>query len=350
MNYKLVQQKIINYIELSYHCHLTSTGGDIVWEEGPEGRMLQLEEEILSDFGLPYIARYYGNILQLEGFSIDNKEVRAAQLIKRLTTEAEKFLLTPAETNINLLAIAKQESHISEDVLPLLGLTGTLYQQFVYYDFYLRDICTVREALAALQMAEELNAVPETSIPSGYKDFMLTNKLQQLQQAGLPYIMAYEAFTKYSIIYHPWDKGEYENIATDAALLPGLHHISNFVIIDFYANFTEDWYVIKLLIENDENGLSYIDLLCLPDELNTIIKHARYYTYALATLQVLQEEQRLYNSGERKENTMSQPPMGKNIEVNNLIIEIESIDNRRPYVYIINRLVPVPDKKEPAFK
>ncbi len=130
---KMIPQ-IMSYIRNSYEWHSLGEVSEI--KDGPGLLMIELEESILSQFGLPPQAFYFSEILQQEGHSLMNIGHRAEALYDRLIEEANAYLLSPPPRDINVLMCAKETMADSQEVLPFIGFQTTIYTNFLYYDIY----------------------------------------------------------------------------------------------------------------------------------------------------------------------------------------------------------------------
>ena len=120
MEREKIKQKIISYIDTAYEWHEAGEGS---LAETVGKKMVDLEEEILSSFGLPFMAQQYSDIMQVEGFSNENKEQKAEELVEILKYEAQKFLLVPIKKDTKILANAKSQLQDAVEVLPIIGIT-----------------------------------------------------------------------------------------------------------------------------------------------------------------------------------------------------------------------------------
>lgn len=165
MNQQLMKQKIIAFINAAWQWHQTGNGS---LTEGIGLEMGNLEEKILTGFGLPFMAFQYSEILQLEGFSNEDIEQRATALIKRLSKEAAIYLLSPIEKDEVILKEAKEKLQDAVEVLPMIGLSTSAYNLFLYFDFYFRNIMTENELVSYLKKSETIDGDATTRIPFTY--------------------------------------------------------------------------------------------------------------------------------------------------------------------------------------
>jgi len=158
MNHDLMKQKITTYIKTTWHWHQTGNGP---LTKGAGLEMADLEEEILTAYGLPYLAFQYSEMLQFEGFSKRNIEKRATSLMESLTQAATNFLLSPIEKDETILQQSKAKLQDAIEVLPFIGISTAPYNLFLYYDFYLKNILNEQALLQHLKKAEVLDKKEE---------------------------------------------------------------------------------------------------------------------------------------------------------------------------------------------
>ena len=101
-----MKQKITTFINAAWQWHQLGNGP---LTEGVGLQMANLEEEILTGYGLPHLAFQYSEMLQFEGFSKKNIGKRAVDLMKRLTQAATDFLLSPIEKDETVLQQSKEK-------------------------------------------------------------------------------------------------------------------------------------------------------------------------------------------------------------------------------------------------
>lgn len=334
MEEKVVKQKIILYIELSYQWHETG-------EESLDGilgqNITELEEEILTAFGLPFMAFQYSEILQLEGFSIKHIEKRAEKLIKKLKKTAENFLLAPIEKDDKILINAKNILQDVVEVLPIIGITTTAYNCFLYYDKFFRGILNVNELLKVLKKVEELDNIVETRIPSTYESIIQKNTFQKLIDEGLPYIEDYREYLKYKETTHNYDKFSDNYDLGDYFGLPDNIRLENFIIKYIHLK-NETTCLIGVIIEYDDI-LIELSLWCTADLMQVLMLHAKYYSIALGPLYLINNS-RLVNNEIK---IILKQSVQNNVEINNIHIELERLDNeddeiQNPFDYIITSI------------
>ena len=166
MDHQAMKQKIRDYIAYAYEWHQTGNGPV---KEGAGLMMSDLEEDILTGFGLPFMAFQFSEILQLEGFSNKRIEKRAVQLIYQLSTEASLYLLSPIKNKYEALMEAKIMFTDAVEVLPLIDFSTNVYTVFLYYDYFLRSEINAEEFIKYAKMTTDADEEEATRIPFTYQ-------------------------------------------------------------------------------------------------------------------------------------------------------------------------------------
>ena len=318
MNQQLMKQKIIAFINTAWQWHQTGNGP---MTEGIGLEMANLEEEILTGFGLPFMAFQYSEILQFEGFSNENIEQRATALIRRLSKEATAYLLSPIEKDEVILKEAKEKLQDAVEVLPMIGLSTTEYSLFLYYDFYLKDILDEAKLLQHLKKAEIIDEDAVTRIPFTYESLKNGNQVKRLLKAGIPFIKEYQAFLKYKFCNQKWDNqttnvNDQENIVKNNDLK--LKHF----FITFIAAKDEDTAVVEVLVSR-KKGFATLRIWCTVSAIQLILLHARYYSLSIPPMYVINP--RYLKDGEV--HLRLKDACNKNIEIKNIIVGLQRIDS-----------------------
>lgn len=318
MNQKLMKQKIIAFINAAWQWHQTGNGS---MTDGVGLKMADLEEEILTNFGLPFMAFQYSEILQFEGFSNEDIEQRATALIKRLSKEAAVYLLSPIEKDEVILKQAKEKLQDAVEVLPMMGLSTSAYNIFLYYDFYFRNIITGNELISYLKKAETIHGDQTTRIPFTYETLTNGSHVKRLINAGFPFIKEYQRFLKYNSTKHVWN----ETILADET--EGLHKLkSAFELRHFFIAYiaakNEDTAVVDLLVKQ-KNSFIKIRVWCTAKMIQLVLLHAKYYSLSIPPMYVINP--RYLKEGEV--HLWVKDAIGKNIEIENIVIGLERIED-----------------------
>ncbi|MBL7764599.1 MAG: hypothetical protein JNJ58_00770 [Chitinophagaceae bacterium] len=262
--------KIKAYIKCSAAWH--DLGEPAPIEDGPGLKMIELEDDILIKFGLPAGALCYSNILQQAAFTIDEIEENAEYVYHRLLKEAEKFLLSPAQTGVEILRTAKDEWTLAQDALSFMGFDTTTYTGFLYHDIYLSGACTEEELLQYLKFGEAYVLKGARVIPFQYPDLM--NSYEELEQDGLPRLEEYATYLKYIFDKHEWDLDvanlpDYKMDIDEHFLCIDLFYLGHFEIIDAE-------YVYALILVYEDGIFYRLPIYCFLNTFNDILRYARY--------------------------------------------------------------------------
>ena len=334
MNQHLMKQKIIAYIKTAWQWH-QSGNGPIT--EGVGLQMRDLEEEILTGYGLPHLAFQYSEMLQFEGFSKKNLKKRAAELMERLVQAATDFLLAPIEKDDTVLQQSKEKLQDGVEVLPMIGISTAHYNLFLYHDFYFRNLLNEQALLQHLKKAEVLDKQVETRIPFTYQTLQNGNHTKRLMQAGIPYLKEYQQYLKYLSTNHKWDIGFKKNENKSKALPNDTVELSQFFVTYLGAK-NEDMAVMEILAPIN-NNFARLRIWCTAEMIIEILRHARYYSLAVPALYVLNP--RYLHNGEM--HVRLKEANNKNIEIENVLIGLERDKDEQgdiPY-YSIRYLKPI---------
>jgi|GEM_PF-3569560 len=340
-----IKEKIIAYIKAAYQWH---TEDEPSCEKGIGLKMVTLEEEILTSFGLPETAFQYSEILQLYGFSDEDLEENAEELYEKLHQAAVAFLLTPAENNTAILKNGKENLLDAQEVLPLIGFLTTKYAIFIYHDIYWRGLCNEQELIDALQKADKFEKPFENNLSSTYSDLKKRKCFKEMKEAGLPYAEEYKKYLKYAESKQDWDK-VFDNKKLkkkpklgEEFLLTELHITKVFVKDASTA-------VIVILLPFKKSFL-VLSIWCNTIMLRNILHHSKYlslctHLYLSVKPDYLRDNSFSYDFIEQ---------MGKALEIENIDLKIHLTEwykkkVKYPYDYSITSLnynSPIPEEKE----
>ncbi len=243
-------------------------------EDGPGLEMSELEEEILTSFGLPGTAFRYSSMMQQQGFNDEDAEGRAEELYGCLLQEAETFLLSPAKSSTEQLKEYKKNWTMVQDALPFLGFDFTRYTGFLYQDIYLLGLCSEEELLRSLHFAKDYCLQDGKIIPYEYEMLMEEPCYWALDKAGLPYLHEYLNYLQYIAEPHDWDMDtthlppqDLEQVEDD--LILRLFFISCIDIV------SKKSVSIEVMIPEDDS-FQTIKIWCKLEDMNYLLRFARY--------------------------------------------------------------------------
>ena len=332
----IIIPKIIQYIKCSAQWH--ALGEPTPIDDGPGLAMSELEEEILTSFGLPCNAFCYSNIMQQQGFDDKDADHRAELLYERLIHEAETFLLSPAKSATEMLKSYKENWTMAPDALPFLGFDFTRYTGFLYHDIYLREICNEEELLQHLKSAKEFCLTKKVYIPFEFEALFDEPIYKQLEDAGLPYLTEYLDYLLYIANTNEWD--------LDTSYLPpqNIDQVDDELILtEFYICrieiFNEDSVSIEVMISEEDN-FQTITLWCELEKMNYLLRFASYVSM-VTHLQISDDHWNVitcpyeYNMFKND---------GRNHEINRCQIRLERFIYKKndpdPFHYQITEIIP----------
>ncbi len=343
MNQELMKQKITTFIKAAWQWHQSGNGP---LTEGVGLEMANLEEEILTGYGLPHLAFQYSEMLQFEGFSKKNIGKRAVDLMERLTQVATVFLLSPIEKDEAVLRQSRQKLQDGVEVLPMIGLGTTHYNLFLYYDLYFKNLLNEQALLQHLNKAEAMDMQVETRIPFTYETLQNGNHTRRLMKAGISFMKEYQQYLKYLSINQKWDKAFSKNENKTKTILNDSAELSRFFITYLGAK-NRDMAVVEILAPINKS-LVRLRIWCNAETITLVLLHARYYSLAIPAMYVINP--RHLNNGEM--HLRLKEASNKNIEIDNIVIRIERAEgepNSIPYYLVkyIQTTVAIPATIEP---
>lgn len=308
-----IKKKIIQYIKAAYKWHITGNGPIT---EGIGLIMSNLEEDILTSFGLPYMAFQYSEILQLEGFSDENLDIRALNLIERLTTEATLYLLLPIKNKEAFLTESKLNLTDAVSVLPLIDISTNAYNIFLYFDYFLRNIIDEERFLQLSKMATDADEAKETIIPYDYNKLHVFS-IKKLTNQGYLFIKEFKEYLKYiskdqqSLAFKICNETIYVN---DILLIVSKAFISYIEIID------ENNAYIDLLIPYKEKQ-GQIRIRTSIKWFNILLKYTKYWTLSIPLLYITRQP-----ISDNVNFVYPKQTVGNNIELDGAILVLEKIE------------------------
>ena len=334
-----MKQKITLYIKTAWQWHQSGNGP---LTEGAGLQMKDLEEEILTGYGLPYLAFQYSEMLQFEGFSKRNIRKRVTGLMEDLKQAATDFLLSPIEKDEKVLHQSKRKLQDGMEVLPLIGISTAQYNLFLYYDFYFKNLLNEQALLQHLKKAEVWDKEEKTRIPFTYQTLQNGNHTKRLMQAGIPYLKEYRQYLKYLATNHKWDIGFKKNENKSKAVLKDTVELSHFFVTYLGAK-NEEMAVMEILTPIN-NNFARLRIWCTAEIITSILLQAKYYSLAVPALYVLNP--RYLDNGEM--HIRLKEANNKNIEIEHVLIGLERNKDEKnsiPY-YLVKYIKPIGGNSE----
>ena len=340
MDQQAMKQKIMDYIAYAHEWHQTGNGPVT---EGAGLMMSDLEEEILTGFGLPFMAFQFSEILQLEGFSNKRIEKRALKLIDQLTTEASLYLLSPIKNKYEALMEAKIMFTDAVEVLPLIDFSTNVYTVFLYYDYFLRSEINAEEFIKYAKMTTDADEEEATRIPFTYQAIKKRNQLKRLINEGFPYVNEFRDYLKYLSASNDWVKKDTSHVNSSFSKSGDIIIVSK-AYITYIAIKNEDNAAIEMLI-NFKGNIIPIRLWCSVFGLTILLKCSKYWSLSIPFLYATRppfDDDTIHIYPEEMN--------GKNIETSDVILILEKsryqgTKKDPPYFEVIYMKLQVPKIK-----
>lgn len=149
--------------------------------------------KILHYFGLPDTPDFSA-ILDFGKHQLTENEVQ--ETIEKLQNAAGKFHPAPLLKDEQILKAALEQKKSPYRVLPELGFDISTYTIFVYNEILLKNLDTIENILSALQRASRIDIRSRTENIASGENFTLSDSIQELKRAGIPYLVEYQQYIK----------------------------------------------------------------------------------------------------------------------------------------------------------
>jgi hypothetical protein len=152
-------------------------------------RLLQKQETILKEIGLP-LTPYYEGLLQFESVPWE-KEVD--DLIELLFREAENYKNRDGNHDLNLLKEAISAKRDSSFILPQIGISTHVYTEYVYHRILLEQIDEPENVLKELKIVSEHDVLEIIGRMTFSYEWLKNGEVEvkALEEKGLKYIRQY---------------------------------------------------------------------------------------------------------------------------------------------------------------
>ena len=156
-------------------------------------KLYEVEEQILKQFGLPYLLEFRELIFDL--FS----EADIDLINTRLSDAAAQYLVTSAVTDKNLLLNAKARNLKSYEVLPELGIKDFLHSMFYYEEYFKKDKMEAEELIELLRKIDDETAMMLKELNSDFVDELICDETrilhEELSEKQIPYLAEFVMYT-----------------------------------------------------------------------------------------------------------------------------------------------------------
>ncbi|RPE05650.1 hypothetical protein EGT74_25075 [Chitinophaga lutea] len=151
--------------------------------EGEEDTVQELENDILTQFGLPVSKRFVQILHDFVNHSVVNDQL-LDYVSKKLRTAARKYLLSPVMSDQELLTQARDQKRSPYDVLPELGYPAHEYAIFLVGELLYRRNMAPQDILDELKNVQKHKSWEDLAVLSkmhNYSTHELYGKLKKLQ-------------------------------------------------------------------------------------------------------------------------------------------------------------------------
>lgn len=148
-----------------------------------EGSVQEMENDILTQFGLPVSKRFVQILHDFVNHSVVNDQL-LDYVSKKLRTAARKYLLSPVMSDLEQLTLARDQKRSPYDVLPELGYPAHDYAIFLVGELLYRRNMAAQDVLDELQRAQKHDSWEDLLVLSkvhNYSSHELYAKLKKQQ-------------------------------------------------------------------------------------------------------------------------------------------------------------------------
>ena len=174
MDKRKLIKKISAYIAVSHAWHAANEPDIIPDSLGTE--MIDLEEEILSELGLPPMAYQFSSVMQEYGYSVDNLQEKSAELLYKLEQQVPLYKSMLQKPKCQILHEGKEQRLDAQEVLPILDFPVTRYTRFLYHDIFCKGKCDAGLLISYLSLKMEVyddDRLPDiTPFLNEYRDYL----------------------------------------------------------------------------------------------------------------------------------------------------------------------------------
>ncbi|WP_143309280.1 hypothetical protein [Chitinophaga vietnamensis] len=164
-------------------------------EEPGNEDVLDMENDILSQFGLPTSRRF----VQILHDFVHHSHV-SDQLLdyvsKKLRSAARKYLLAPVVPDIDLLESAREQKRSPYDVLPELGYPIHEYAIFLIGELYYRRNMSASDMLDELKKMQHFDSWNDLSLISQMNNYSSNELYTKLKKHELRFVDDFIQFTR----------------------------------------------------------------------------------------------------------------------------------------------------------
>ncbi|CAL1519568.1 hypothetical protein [Chitinophaga sp. MM2321] len=164
-------------------------------EEPGSEDVLDLENDILTQFGLPTSRRF----VQILHDFVHHSHV-SDQLLdyvsKKLRSAARKYLLAPVMSDIELLESAREQKRSPYDVLPELGYPAQEYALFLVGELYYRRTMAATDILEELKKMHHFHSWNDLTLLSKMNNYSTHELYAKLKKHELRFIDDYIQHTR----------------------------------------------------------------------------------------------------------------------------------------------------------
>ncbi|RAJ05283.1 hypothetical protein LX64_02440 [Chitinophaga skermanii] len=164
-------------------------------EKNSGGDVLELENDILSQFGLPASKRFVQILHDFVHHASVNDQL-IDYVSKKLRSAARKYLLAPVMSDAEQLSAARDQKRSPYDVLPELGLPVHEYAVFLIGEVLYRRNMDAQEVLDELRRAQKHNSWEDVVLMSKMKDYATNDIYEKLKKQHFIFVDDFVQFIR----------------------------------------------------------------------------------------------------------------------------------------------------------
>lgn len=211
MDEKIIKEKLSRLYDLQ-SCLKTDESGNYIGKDAENfTESIEISEDILDLFGLPYSSEFYKLVsIGINPFAVGDKFYNSFKdpqkilndKIQELHKAAKEYLLSNPLSDVELLKKAKENNLSAFDILPELKINTHVYTTFIYDIVFLEQNEPIKDVLYELNLVnnkleiyDELgrlySLIYENKLLSKKENELIKIVVELFEKMGLKYIRKY---------------------------------------------------------------------------------------------------------------------------------------------------------------
>lgn len=250
--------------------------GNFSMEE--QDAIYDLEEGILNNYGLPNSFEI-SSLVQDKAFHKDDPDEAVSYLMSYLANFATKFLLTPPNTDKQILESGKLNKTPFDNILPYMKIDKHSYCIFIYEELYCKNKINVEKVIDAFQAFRD-DCANEIQILICLTDDYTINinfeAYKHLYQNDIPFIEEYIQNEINKRSRTPADNKDWNRLILKMKYVPETIALEHFYIVKIECYEYGGNCFLNVIYEDKYHFWKGVVIMCSRDELKIILSHSRF--------------------------------------------------------------------------